>query len=67
MADSTPVMTVREVAAFLNVHEKTVYRLAQRRELPAFKVAGAWRFKREDIDLWIESQKETNLVGKRRR
>lgn len=34
-------MTVRDVAAYLNVNEKTVYRLAQRRELPGFKVAGA--------------------------
>jgi len=60
-------MTVREVAAFLNVHEKTVYRLAQRRELPAFKVAGAWRFRRADIDAWIERQKEANPAGERRR
>lgn len=57
MTDSTPAMTVRDVAAYLNVNEKTVYRLAQRRELPAFKVAGAWRFKREDIERWIDRQK----------
>jgi len=63
----TPAMTVRQVAAYLNVNEKTVYRLAQRRELPAFKVAGAWRFKREDIELWIERQKETNPAEERRR
>lgn len=50
-------MTVREVATYLNVNEKTVYRLAQRRELPGFKVAGTWRFRREDIDRWIEEQK----------
>jgi excisionase family DNA binding protein len=50
-------MTVREVAGYLNVNEKTVYRLAQRRELPGFKVAGAWRFQRGDIDAWIEVQK----------
>ena len=50
-------MTVRDVAAYLNVNEKTVYRLAQKRALPAFKVAGAWRFKREDIELWIDRQK----------
>lgn len=49
-------MTVREVATYLNVNEKTVYRLAQKGELPAFKVAGIWRFRREDIDRWIESQ-----------
>ena len=50
-------MTVREVAAYLNVNEKTVYRLAQRRELPGFKVAGAWRFRPEDIETWIASRK----------
>ena len=51
-------MTVREVATYLNVNEKTVYRLAQRRDLPGFKVAGAWRFRHEDIDRWIEEQKQ---------
>lgn len=50
-------MTVREVADYLNVDEKTVYRLAKRAELPGFKVAGTWRFKREDIDEWIEKRK----------
>jgi excisionase family DNA binding protein len=51
-------MTVREVANYLNVDEKTVYRLAQKAELPGFKVAGTWRFKRQDIDQWIEDQKK---------
>lgn len=50
-------MSVRDVATYLNVNEKTVYRLTQKRELPGFKVAGAWRFRREDIDRWIEEQK----------
>ena len=54
----SPSMTVREVANYLNVDEKTVYRLAQKGELPGFKVAGTWRFKREDIDQWIEDQKQ---------
>lgn len=50
-------ITVRDVASYLNVTEKTVYRLVQRGELPGFKVAGAWRFRRRDIDVWIEQQK----------
>lgn len=50
-------MTVRDVAAYLNVDEKTVYRLTTDGRLPGFKVAGAWRFKRQDIDEWIETQK----------
>jgi excisionase family DNA binding protein len=50
-------MTVRKVAGYLNVDEKTVYRLAKRGDLPGFKVAGTWRFKKSDIDDWIERQK----------
>lgn len=52
-------MTVRGVASYLNVNEKTVYRLAQKGDLPGFKVAGTWRFRREDIDLWIERQMQS--------
>jgi excisionase family DNA binding protein len=51
------ILTLPEVAQLLKVAEKTVYTMAQRRELPAFKVGGQWRFKREDIDQWIERQK----------
>lgn len=58
MTDSTPAMTVRDVPAYLNVNEKTVYRLAQRGELPGFKVAGAWRFQRGDLECWISAQKQ---------
>lgn len=67
MTDSPPAMTVRDVAAYLNVNEKTVYRLAQRKELPGFKVAGAWRFQRQDIDQWIQSQKAQPEPGTARR
>ena len=52
-----PILTIREVAALLRVVDKTVYTMAQRSEMPAFKVRGQWRFKREDIDQWIEGQK----------
>lgn len=55
--DGSSAMTVHEVAVYLNVDEKTVYRLANRGELPGFKVAGTWRFKRGDIDHWIEQRK----------
>jgi excisionase family DNA binding protein len=61
--DDLPAMTVREVASYLSVDEKTIYRLAQRRELPGFKVAGAWRFKRSDIDAWIEERKRGTAAG----
>jgi len=51
------ILTLPEVAQLLKVAEKTVYTMAQKGELPAFKVRGQWRFKRDDINAWIEQQK----------
>src|SRR5690606_6750341 len=51
------ILTLPEVAQLLKVAEKTVYTMAQKGELPAFKVRGQWRFKRVDLDQWIEQQK----------
>jgi excisionase family DNA binding protein len=65
--DSSAAMTVRDVAVYLNVDEKTVYRLANRADLPGFKVAGTWRFKREDIDHWIEERKASPSTRGRKR
>jgi len=55
---STTAMTVQEVAEYLNVDPKTVYRLVNRGELPGFKVGGSWRFQKDDLDEWIAKQKE---------
>lgn len=52
------IMTVREVAEYLKLTEKTAYRLAAAGKLPGFKVGGSWRFRRSDVEVWIETQKE---------
>jgi len=54
--DGSPAMTGREVAGYLNVDEKTVYRLAKWGKLPRFQIAGTGRFRKIDIDGWIERQ-----------
>jgi excisionase family DNA binding protein len=53
---SEDILTIRDVAEFLKVTEKTVYSLAQKRKIPGFKVGGQWRFRREDLDAWIARQ-----------
>jgi excisionase family DNA binding protein len=50
------ILTVPEVAVLLKVAEKTVYTMAQQGEFPAFKVRGQWRFRRTDLDAWIDAQ-----------
>jgi excisionase family DNA binding protein len=57
------ILTLPEVAQLLKVAEKTVYSMAQKGQLPAFKVGGQWRFKRVDLDAWIEQQKAAARDG----
>jgi len=56
---SEEILTIQEVAKLLKVADKTVYSMAQRGDLPAFKVGGLWRFRRLDLDAWI-----TERVGR---
>ncbi len=50
------ILTIKEVADYLKVTERTLYRLAQEGKIPAFKVGGSWRFRRNDLDQWIREQ-----------
>jgi len=50
------IMTIGEVADYLKVTERTIYRLAGAKKIPSFKVGGSWRFSRMDIDEWIRRQ-----------
>ncbi len=55
------ILTLKEVAEYLKLADKTAYRLAAEGKLPGFKVGGSWRFKREDVLLWIEEQKHKDV------
>lgn len=57
MKDQTDeIFTLDDVAAYLKVGKRTVYRLAAAKKIPAFKVGGTWRFRKADIDAWIAAQ-----------
>ncbi len=47
------IMTIEEVAAYLRVSERTVYDWAQKGQLPGGKLGTTWRFKRSDIEGWV--------------
>ena len=42
------ILTLEEVAAYLKAGKRTVYRLAQKGAIPAFKLGGSWRFRRAE-------------------
>lgn len=56
-----PLLTVKELAAYLRVHPTTIYRLLRAGELPACRLGSDWRFSREAIDAWINHRPAIEL------
>lgn len=59
------ILTIKEVASYLKVNERTVYRLAVAGKLPAFKVANSWRIKSQELETWIGKQQQEPQKGHR--
>ena len=59
------ILTIKQVAEYLKVTERTIYRLSAAKQIPAFKVGGSWRFSRIDIDSWIKQQSMEGLEASR--
>jgi excisionase family DNA binding protein len=49
-------LTTEDVLAYLRVTHRTIYRLARSGELPAVRIGRQWRFRRSDLDTWIDRQ-----------
>lgn len=50
------IMTVKQVAEYLQMDEHTIYKLARSGQIPSIKIAGQWRFKKDVIDKWISEE-----------
>ena len=53
---SSEILTIEEVARYLRVSERTVYEWAQKGEIPAGKIGTVWRFKKDDIESWVDER-----------
>jgi len=61
MATSTPgdadrLMTVRQMASYLNLNERTILKLVTEGALPGVKIGNQWRFRKAMIDTWLDDQ-----------
>ncbi len=50
-------LTTEEVLEYLQVNLRTVYRLIKAGKIPAVRVGRQWRFRKRDIDSWLDSQR----------
>lgn len=49
------IMTAKELASYLGVHQSTVYRLVAQRLIPCAKIGSDWRFDVAEIDEWLKN------------
>jgi len=56
MADTDEFWTAEEVSNYLRIPQSTIYKLAQDKVLPGFKVGKHWRFRIETVLEWIKQQ-----------
>ena len=55
--DLDSLMTLEEMAAYLRLSRDTVYRMVQKGKIPASKVGTQWRFRKIEVDEWLEANK----------
>ena len=58
MKDEDRLLNISELSEYLNVTKRTVYRLLEGGDLPSFRVGSHLRFKREEIDQWLDHHRE---------
>ena len=60
---ASPLMSLPDVARYLGMKERTIYVWAQEGRIPAFKLGATWRFRREEIDAWLETRRSGPAVS----
>ena len=60
------IMTTKELAGYLRLHQITICKFAAEGKIPALRVGRVWRFDKEAIDKWI-SEGQSKSVSKRRK
>jgi len=52
------LMTIEDLAEYLKVTRRTIYEWLKHNKIPAVKLVGQWRFKKDKIDAWLEHQSQ---------
>jgi len=52
------LMTIEDLADYLKVTRRTIYDWLKHNKIPALKLVGQWRFKKDKIDTWLDAQSQ---------
>jgi len=57
------VMTVKDIAEYMDMHPMTIYKYVKEGNIPAFKIGSSWRIRRESIQKWIKENEQQRKGG----
>ena len=63
MTKAKQVMTVKDVAEYLDVHPMTIYKYVRDGRIPAFKIGDSWRIRKDAMQKWISENEGKNRRG----
>jgi len=52
------LITLEELSRYLKISKPTLYKMVEKGKIPALKIASQWRFKKDDINRWVEKQRK---------
>ena len=61
------IMTTREIAEYLRLHQITICKFAAEGKIPAIRVGRVWRFDKEAVDKWISEGQSKNVPKRKKR
>jgi len=53
-------LTLEQVSEYLQISVSSIYNMARKGKIPAYKVGRQWRFRKEEIDKWVRMQNRAN-------
>ena len=63
LGGGTGIMTVRQLSSYLQVSHGHVYELARSGRIPAIRLGRTWRFRREQIDRWLDELADRSALA----
>ena len=63
MEGNSPIMTIEETAKYLKIGKSSLYKMAREGKIPAVKIANQWRFRKEDIDKWLQEIRDKAILS----
>ena len=65
MNETKEVLTVKDIAEYMDMHPMTIYKYVKDGKIPAFKIGSSWRIRKDSIQKWIKKSEQQKKGGEK--